>query len=120
LVATNFCPFLTARSWQSYWEPYRAELLVQLDGKFTHLDDLEVLLREKALWVAHGMNFEVPILFRLWQKQSCVSRWLMTCNLNPRPTIKKCIENIASKKMPERPTERPITPLDVLDQSTDS
>jgi hypothetical protein len=118
LIATNFCPFLTALAWQNkkYWEPYRAELLVQLDGKFTHLDDLEVLLREKALWVAHGLGSEVPILFRLWQKQIRVNRWLMTCNLNPRPTTKKCIENIASKEMPERP----IIPSDVLDQSTDS
>ena len=116
LIATNFCPFLTTITWQDYWEPYRAELLVQLDGIFTHLDDLEVLLREKALWVAHNIGSEAPILFRLWQKQSRVSRWLMTCNLNPRPTIKKCIVNIASKEMPYRI----ITPAGMLDQSIDS
>jgi hypothetical protein len=103
LVATNFCPFLTFLTWQDslYFEPYRAELLVQLDGKFTHLDDLEVLLREKAIWVAHGTGAEVPILFRLWQKRCGLDRWLMSCNLNPQ--TQNCIDNLASKPKPGRP-----------------
>ena len=115
LVATNFCPFITFQEWQTNWEPYRADILSRLDARFSHLDDLAILLRNyEPVWVAHTICSEVPSLFRLWQTAQGIEPWLLTCNLNGRN--KKHIQDMGNKELPQGPVEQ----ADILDESVDA
>jgi hypothetical protein len=81
LVATNFCPFITYEAWQNYHPTERANLLASFDGEFPQLRDLTSALAEKvSLWIGHGLNSEVPVVFRCWQRQNRLTPWLLTSN----------------------------------------
>jgi hypothetical protein len=117
LIATNFCPFISFLSWQdpAYWAPYRAELLSSLGGEFKHLIDIAGIVGD-ALWVGHGMDSEVPVLFRCFQRKMNISQWLLSFNLNGRN--RKSITGIKDRIFPQPP---PVSKTILLtDNSFDS
>ena len=85
LIATNFSPLITFKSWQKYDPQYTAALLTLFSSGFEYLDDLMSLLKKNAIMpeviVGHGLGSEVPVLFRKWQSERNHRRWLLTPNL---------------------------------------
>lgn len=115
LIATNFSPLITFEPWQDYSPQYRAHLLTLFRCGFDYLDDLLLTLKrngiEPPLLVGHGLDSEVPVLFRRWQTTHKLQHWLLTQNMG-RPL--SAHPNVFYKKSP--PVPPPPRKADLLNE----
>lgn len=93
-VMTNFCLWITKKSWQNIPENKRTDLLRNNPpstqtksgspppGDWQHLLDLANALKEEnVIWVGHGIHCEVFALFRQFMGQQKKQQWLLMPNL---------------------------------------
>jgi hypothetical protein len=90
-VMTNFCIWITMRSWQKTSPHARADLLENnpplgkkstVPGCWAHLAELAAGLDGvSVLWVAHGMHCEVFALFRQFVRSLPDAQWILVPNL---------------------------------------
>lgn len=90
-VMTNFCIWITRRSWQKTSPHARADLLENnpplgkkstVPGRSAHLTELAAALDGvSVLWVAHGMHCEVFALFRQFLRSLPNAQWILVPNL---------------------------------------
>jgi hypothetical protein len=91
-VMTNFCIWITKRSWQNVSPHARADLLENnpllgvkstVLGCWAHLSELaKILDGSPVLWVAHGMHCEVFTLFRQFIRSLPGAQWMLIPNLS--------------------------------------
>jgi len=96
LVMTNFCLWITDKSWQKTEAHLRVDLLENnpafgsspvCSPNWIHLTKLNKHLLEvdeyhKPLWVAHGIHCEVFSLFRAFVRKAKIENWLLMPNLS--------------------------------------
>jgi len=87
MVMTNFCGWITQEKWSILNEDFgrmvTLELLFESSGVFQHLDDLvnKLTTERPVLWVAHGLDCEVPSLARYFFRKHGIENWIITPNL---------------------------------------
>lgn len=91
LVMTNFCLWITKRSWSEIQAQVRADLLQNnacfrgipsVSPAWPHLEALANALAEwSPLWVGHGCRTEVSAIFRQFIDAKMSSPWILMPNL---------------------------------------
>jgi hypothetical protein len=90
-VMTNFCIWITKRSWQKTSPQARTDLLENnpplgskstAPGDWAHLAELvNDLDSVDVVWVGHGMHCEVFALFRQFIRSARIAKWMLLPNL---------------------------------------
>jgi len=87
MVMTNFCGWITAKEWsvlnKDFGRMVTLKLLFESSGAFQHLHDLvkHLTAERPVLWVAHGLNSEVPSLARCFFLKHGIENWIIAPNL---------------------------------------
>ncbi len=96
MVMTNFCGWITEKKWSVLNEDFgrmvTLKLLSESSGTFQHLDNLvkQIAAECPVLWVAHGLDSEVPSLARCFFQKHGIENWIIAPNLGSwREIIRK-------------------------------
>ena len=88
MVMTNFCGWITMKEWsvlnKHFGRMITLKILFESSREFQHLDDLVERLKkahQPVLWVAHGLDSEVPPLARRFFNDHKIEEWIITPNL---------------------------------------
>jgi hypothetical protein len=100
MVMTNFCGWITECEWTSlnkiFGRMISLSLLYDSSNEFRHLHDFTQRLQvdQPVLWVAHGLDSEVPPLARRFFNDHEIDNWIITPNLGSwRKVIRWTIVN---------------------------
>lgn len=87
MAMTNFCGWITQKKWsvlnENFGRMVTLKLLFENSGTFQHLDALVKALsgNHPILWVAHGLDSEVPSLARCFFLKHGIKNWIIAPNL---------------------------------------